>query len=182
MKKIETELSGVLIIEPIVYSDNRGWFSETYNKNSFHNNAINVEFVQDNHSLSMQKGVLRGIHFQNEPFAQTKLVRCTKGRILDVAIDLRKSSQNYKKWIAVELSDENKKQLYIPQGFGHAFLTLTENCEVQYKVDNIYSKEYDRSIIYNDPDISIKWPLEDVILSEKDLKAPRLVDCDVNFK
>lgn len=182
MKKIETELSGVHIIEPIVYSDNRGWFSETYNKKEFHDNNIDVEFIQDNHSLSVQKGVLRGIHFQNEPFAQTKLVRCTKGRILDVAVDLRKSSPNYKKWIAVELSDENRKQLYIPQGFGHAFLTLTDNCEVQYKVDNYYSKESDRSIIYNDPDIGIKWPLVEVILSEKDLKAPRLFDCDVNFK
>ena len=182
MKVTKTSVQGLLIIEPNVYGDHRGWFSETYNENTFHNHGIDIAFKQDNHSFSVQKGVLRGLHFQNDPYAQTKLVRCTKGRIWDVAVDLRKSSPTYLKWVGIELTEDNHKQFLIPQGFAHGFVTLEENCEVQYKVDNVYNKSSDRSIKYNDPTINVKWPVKDVVLSEKDIKAPLLKDSDVNFK
>lgn len=177
----KTEIEGIMIIEPTVHCDKRGWFMETYKKNSFFSIEINIDFIQDNHSFSREVGVLRGIHFQNAPMEQTKLVRCTKGRILDVAVDLRKSSSTYKRWISVELSEDNKKQLFIPKGFGHAFLTLCENVEVEYKVDQYYSSLLDRSIAYNDPELSIDWPNIEIILSEKDFEAPLLCDSDVNF-
>jgi len=182
MKIIKTKIEGLLIIEPIVYADNRGWFMESYNEKVFKDNGIYIDFKQDNHSFSKQKGVLRGLHFQNFPFAQTKLVRCTSGKIWDVAVDLRISSPTYLEWIGVELSLENKKMLLIPQGFAHGFITLEEGAEVQYKVDNFYNKESDRSIYYNDPQININWPLKEVFLSEKDNVAPLLKDSDVNFK
>jgi dTDP-4-dehydrorhamnose reductase/dTDP-4-dehydrorhamnose 3,5-epimerase len=143
--------------------------------------GINIEFVQDNHSMSAQKGTLRGLHFQTNPKAQTKLVRCTKGKILDVAVDLRKRSSTYKQWVGVELSEDNKKQLLIPRGFAHGFLTLTDDVEVQYKVDEYYAPECDRSIRFDDPEIGVDWGIEDPILSEKDLKAPLLEDSDVDF-
>lgn len=181
MKFIKTEIKDLLVVEPNVFGDNRGWFSESYNQQVFKDNGIDITFVQDNHSFSAQKGVLRGIHFQNQPYPQTKLVRCTKGRIWDVAVDLRKSSPTYLKWFGIELTAENHKMLLVPQGFGHGFVTLEENCEVQYKVDNVYDKASDRSIKYNDPQINIDWPIKDVILSEKDIKAPYLKDSDVNF-
>lgn len=181
MKFIKTEIKDLIVVEPKVFGDNRGWFSESYNQQVFKDNGIDITFVQDNHSFSAQKGVLRGIHFQNNPFPQTKLVRCTKGRIWDVAVDLRKSSSTYLKWFGIELTAENHKMLLVPQGFGHGFVTLEENCEVQYKVDNVYDKALDRSIKYNDPQINIVWPIKDVILSEKDIKAPYLKDSDVNF-
>ncbi len=181
MKLIKTSLEGVYIIEPDVFEDERGWFMESYSYKKFKELGIDVEFVQDNHSYSRKKGTLRGIHFQNEPMAQSKLVRCTKGKILDIAVDLRKGSPTYKKWIMVELSEENKRMLFIPKGFGHAFLTLTDDVEVQYKVDEYYSREHDRSIRWNDPDIGIDWPIEDPILSEKDRNAPFLKDSDCNF-
>ncbi|HOI84441.1 MAG TPA: dTDP-4-dehydrorhamnose 3,5-epimerase [Acholeplasmataceae bacterium] len=181
MKFIHTSINNLYVIEPNVFGDSRGWFSEAYNKSVFAKNNINIEFVQDNHSYSAQKGVLRGLHFQNDPFAQTKLVRCTKGKIWDVAVDLRKSSPTYLKWFGLELSAENHKMLLVPQGFAHGFLTLEDNTEVQYKVDNIYDKPSDRSIKYNDPQIGVQWPVIDVILSDKDLNAPLLKDSDVNF-
>lgn len=181
MKFIKTEIKDLLVVEPNVFGDNRGWFFESYNEREFEENGINISFVQDNHSFSAQKGVLRGIHFQNDPYPQTKLVRCTKGRIWDVAVDLRKSSPTYLKWFGIELSADNHKMLLVPQGFGHGFVTLEDNCEVQYKVDNVYDKASDRSIKYNDPQINIDWPIKDVILSEKDIKAPYLKDSDVNF-
>lgn len=181
MKIIETEIEEVLIIEPKVLTDHRGWFTETYSNQEYTKLGINVNFVQDNHSLSIQKGTLRGLHFQKNPKAQTKLVRCTKGKILDVAVDLRRGSSTYKKWVAVELSEENKKQLLIPKGFAHGFLTLTDNVEVQYKVDEYYSSEYDRCIRYDDPDIGIEWGVDNPILSEKDINSPYLKDSDVNF-
>lgn len=131
--------------------------------------------------MSAQKGTLRGLHFQTNPNAQTKLVRCTKGKILDVAVDLRKGSSTYKKWVGVELSDKNKKQLLIPKGFAHGFITLTDNVEVQYKVDEYYAPECDRSIRFDDPEIGVEWEIEDPILSEKDLSAPLLKDSDVDF-
>lgn len=175
-------LSSVKVIEPVIFQDNRGWFYESYNKQAFTNLGLDMEFIQDNHSLSVPKYTLRGIHFQNEPAAQAKLVRCIRGRILDVAVDLRKGSDTYLKWAAVELSAENRKILFIPRGFGHAFVTLEENCEVNYKVDNVYSRPDERSISYDDPQIGIEWP-EDMIplMSEKDANAPLLADCDCNF-
>lgn len=181
MRVIETELPGVLLIEPDVYRDERGWFIESYSYKAFKQFGIDIVFVQDNHSYSKKRWTLRGIHFQNNPMAQSKLVRCTRGKILDVVVDLRKGSPTYKKWIMVELSEDNKRMLFIPKGFGHAFLTLTDNVEVQYKVDEYYSKEYDRSIRWNDPEISIDWPVKDPILSEKDRNAPFLKDSDCNF-
>lgn len=182
MKVIKTIIEDLLVIEPNVFGDSRGWFSESYNKHVYSQNGINIDFVQDNHSYSAQKGVLRGLHFQNDPFPQTKLVRCTKGRIWDVAVDLRKSSPTYLKWFGLELSATNHKMLLVPQGFAHGFVTLVEYTEVQYKVDNIYDKSSDRSIKYNDPDINVLWPVVDVVLSDKDKNAPRLKDSDVNFK
>lgn len=181
MKFIQTEIKDLVLVEPNVFGDNRGWFSESYNEKIFKENGINISFVQDNHSFSSQKGVLRGIHFQNNPYPQTKLVRCTKGRIWDVAVDLRKSSPTYLKWFGIELSADNHKMLLVPQGFGHGFVTLEDNCEVQYKVDNVYDKASDRSIKYNDPQIGIEWPMTDVMLSDKDKNASLLKDSDVNF-
>lgn len=182
MKFINTDIKNLIIIEPNVFGDSRGWFSESYNKNIFEENNIPIDFVQDNHSYSTQKGVLRGLHFQNTPFAQTKLVRCTKGRIWDVAVDLRKTSPTYLKWFGLELSADNHKMLLVPQGFAHGFVTLESDCEVQYKVDNIYDKTSDRSIRFDDPSINITWPVYDVILSDKDKNAPLLKDSDVNFQ
>ena len=181
MKVTKTEIEGLVIIDPDCYGDHRGWFMETYNEAKMKENGIDVVFVQDNHSKSLVKGTLRGLHFQNSPMAQTKLVRCTKGVMLDVAVDLRKNSPTYKKWFSIELTEENKKQLFIPQGFAHGFLTLSDDVEVQYKVDNLYSKEHDRGIRYNDPEIGIDWGSIDPVLSEKDTLSPMLKDCDVNF-
>ncbi|MBU1145341.1 MAG: dTDP-4-dehydrorhamnose 3,5-epimerase [Firmicutes bacterium] len=182
MKFIKTKINDLIVVEPNVYGDNRGWFSESYNEKAFNDNGIHVKFIQDNHSFSSQKGVLRGLHFQNKPFAQTKLVRCTKGRVWDVAVDLRKSSNTYLQWFGLELTAENHKMLFVPQGFAHGFVTLEIDCEVQYKVDNFYDKNSDRSIKYNDSLINVEWPIKDVILSDKDLSAPLLKDSDVNFK
>ena len=181
MKKIETELKGVYIIEPQVFGDHRGYFMETYSTNKFSAIGIDAVFVQDNQSYTAMKGTLRGIHFQNSPYAQSKLVRVTKGAVLDVAVDLRKGSPTYKQWVAVELSEENKRMLFIPRGFGHGFLTLTDNVEFCYKVDNLYSKECDRGIRFDDPTIGVEWGIENPILSEKDSKAPMLEDSDCNF-
>lgn len=181
MNIIKTDIEDVIIIEPKVFGDHRGWFTETYSKEKFKEFGIDIDFMQDNHSLSAQKGTLRGLHFQLNPKAQTKLVRCTKGKILDVAVDIRDGSPTYKKWVAVELTEENKKQLLIPKGFAHGFLTLTDDVEVQYKVDEYYSPENDRSIRYDDPEIGVDWGIEDPILSEKDLNAPLLKDSNINF-
>ena len=182
MKITKTDIEDVLIIEPQVFGDYRGWFCETYSKVKFENSGINIDFVQDNSSFSAKKGTLRGLHFQIAPKAQTKLLRCTKGAIIDVAVDLRKTSKTYKKWVSVELSEENKKQLLIPKGFAHGFITLVDNVEVQYKVDEFYSKETDRSIRFDDPEIGVIWGENiEPILSKKDLNAPLLKDSDVNF-
>jgi dTDP-4-dehydrorhamnose 3,5-epimerase len=139
MKVIKTRFKGLLIVETDIYGDNRGWFTETYTKNKFINNGIDVDFVQDNQSYSAQKGTLRGIHFQTNPKAQSKMIRCTRGVIIDTVVDLRKGSDTYKQWFSIELSAENKKQLFIPKVFGHAFVTITDDVEVQYKVDEFYS-------------------------------------------
>lgn len=179
----KTYLNEVLILSPDVYGDNRGWFYESYNKEVFSKLGIKGEFIQDNHSLSIPKGTVRGIHYQNYPYAQSKLVRCIRGRIFDVAIDLRKKSPTYSKWVGVELSAENKKQLFIPKGFGHIFITLDDNCEVCYKVDAPYNKESEGNIIWNDSEINIQWPknIENIILSDKDKIAPVLKECNCNF-
>jgi len=182
MNIIKTEIEDVLIIEPKVFGDHRGWFTETYSKEKFKEFGIDIDFVQDNQSFSAQKGTLRGLHFQLNPKAQTKLIRCTKGKILDVAVDIRKESPTYKKWVAVELTEENKKQLLVPKGFAHGFITLTDDVEVQYKVDENYSPENDRSIRFDDPEINVDWGIDNPILSEKDLNAPMLSESDANFK
>jgi len=181
MKITETKLEGVLILEPKVFGDSRGWFTETYSKKVLEEYGIDINFVQDNHSFSAQKNTLRGLHFQTNPKAQTKLVRCTKGRILDVAVDLRKNSLTYKQWISIELTENNKKQLLIPKGFAHGFLTLTQDVEVQYKVDEYYSPECDRSIRFDDQELDVDWGNKEPILSIKDLNALFLCDSDVNF-
>jgi len=182
MKFDETFIKDLYVITPNIFGDERGWFSETYNQKEFIKNGINLNFVQDNHSYSLQKGVLRGLHFQTEPFAQTKLVRCTKGRVWDVAVDLRKSSPTYLKWCGIELSEKNHIMFLIPRGFAHGFITLEENSEFQYKVDNFYDKSSDRSIKYNDPVINVIWPNINVILSEKDMNALFLQESDVDFQ
>ncbi|MBR1606709.1 MAG: dTDP-4-dehydrorhamnose 3,5-epimerase, partial [Clostridia bacterium] len=155
MKKLETGLPGVVIIEPQVFGDKRGYFMETYSAGKFAALGIDAVFVQDNQSYSAQKGILRGIHFQNAPYAQAKLVRVTRGAVLDVAVDLRRGSPTYRQWMAVELSEENKCMLFIPRGFGHGFKTLTADVEFCYKVDNPYSREYDRGIRFDDPEIGV---------------------------
>lgn len=181
MKITKTQFKGLLIVETDIYEDNRGWFTESYTKNKFIDQGIDVDFIQDNQSYSAVKGTLRGIHFQINPKAQSKIIRCTRGAIIDTVVDLRKGSDSYRKWFSIELSAENRKQLFVPKGFGHAFLTLTDDVEVQYKVDEYYSKEHDRSIKYDDPEIGINWGIKNPILSEKDLNAPLLRDSDANF-
>lgn len=181
MKKIETNLPEVFIIEPQVFGDHRGWFMESWSKKKLEDLGINVNFVQDNQSFTASKGTLRGIHFQQHPMAQSKLVRVVSGSVIDVAVDLRKESATYKQWVAVELSADNKRQLFIPQGFGHAFLTLSDNVEFLYKCDNLYSRECDRSIRFDDPELNINWGVINPIVSEKDANAPFLKDSDCNF-
>ncbi len=181
MKKIETALPGVYIIEPDVHGDHRGYFMETWSTRNFRELGLDYEFVQDNESFTAQKGTLRGIHFQNAPMAQAKLVRAVRGAILDVAVDLRKGSPTYKKWVGVELSAENKRMLLIPRGFGHGFVTLTDDVEFLYKVDNLYSKEHDRGIRFNDPAIGVEWGVTEPVLSQKDTTSPLLADSDCNF-
>jgi len=181
MKIIPTTIKDLLLLEPDVFQDGRGWFIETYNKNNLQTSGVKTDFVQDNRSFSAVKGTLRGLHFQNNPHAQAKLVCCTKGAVLDIAVDLRKDSPTYKQWLAIELTEENKKQLYIPRGFAHGFLTLTDNTEFFYKVDNYYNKQAERSIRFDDPELGIDWGNINPILSEKDKEAPLLKDCDTNF-
>ncbi|WHY66790.1 dTDP-4-dehydrorhamnose 3,5-epimerase [Neobacillus sp. SuZ13] len=182
MKVIETLLPGVKVIEPNVFGDHRGWFMETYSDAIFEKEGIGIKFVQDNQSFSAIKGTLRGLHYQLNPKAQTKLVRCTKGAIFDVAVDIRKESPTFGKWFGIELTAENKKQLLIPKGFAHGFMTLTNDVEVQYKVDELYAPECDRGIIWNDPAVGIEWPMEiSPVLSAKDEKAPLLTDAENNF-
>ena len=182
MKKIETKLSGVYIIEPQVFGDHRGYFMETWSTKNFDNLGFHYNFVQDNQSYTENKGTLRGIHFQNEPMSQAKLVRVIKGGVLDVAVDLRKGSPTYKQWVAVELTAENKRMLLIPRGFGHGFKTLTESVEFVYKCDNLYSKEHDRGIRFDDLEIGINWgEVNTQLLSAKDENAPLLKDSDCNF-
>ncbi len=182
MKVTETALKGVYVVEPQVFGDARGWFMESWSEKKLAEAGIKVDFVQDNHSFSAQKGTLRGLHYQLNPMCQAKMLRCTRGRIFDVAVDIRKGSPQYGQWVGVELSADNKKQMYIPRGFAHGFITLTDDVEVQYKADNYYAPECDGNIRWDDPAIGIKWPLTPVILSDKDRNAPFLKErLNLNF-
>ena len=163
------EIPDVILITPKVFIDERGFFMETYQKGEFAKARITGEFVQQNHSKSV-KGVLRGLHYQKEPYAQAKLVRCIRGEIFDVAVDIRKRSNTFGKYVSAMLSGENKNMLYIPRGFAHGFEVISDEAEVIYSVDNIYSKESEAGIIWNDSNIKIKWPIKNPILSEKDKK------------
>ena len=176
-KKIETSIDGVYIIEPTVFGDNRGYFMETYSKKDFEEIGLNYDFVQDNQSKS-KKGVLRGLHFQKEN-SQAKLVRCIKGEVFDVAVDLRPGSKTYGKWEGVRLSEENKKMFMIPRGFAHGFLVLSDEAEFTYKCDDIYNPTAEGGLAWNDKDVAIEWPLENIdkdelLTSEKDGKWPTL--------
>lgn len=176
---IQTEIKDVYIIEPTVFGDNRGYFMETYNEKDFSVAGLNYKFVQDNQSSS-KKGVLRGLHFQ-KTYPQAKLVRVLKGEVFDVAVDLRNNSPTYGKWVGVFLSEENKRQLMIPRGFAHGFVVTSEYAEFSYKCDEFYHPEDEGAIIYNDPDIAIKWPnVGEITLSEKDKKHLTLKE--INFK
>ncbi len=174
------EIPGVILITPKVFSDERGFFMESYKESEFKANGINFEFKQDNHSKS-SKNVLRGLHYQLEPYAQGKLVRVITGKIFDVAVDIRKGSPTFGKWVSAELSEDNKKMLWIPPGFAHGFLSLEDNTNVLYKSTNEYNKESERGISWNDPEIGIKWPINNPLLSDKDKKHPILKDADINF-
>jgi dTDP-4-dehydrorhamnose 3,5-epimerase len=181
MKVIDLELEGVKLIEPVAFQDYRGWYMESYSSRTLEEFGINTVFVQDNHLLSLKKGTIRGIHFQNNPKAQAKLLRCTKGKILDIVVDLRKDSPTYKKWLSVELDAESRMQIFIPKGFGHACISLVDDTEVQYKVDELYYPEFDRAIAWNDSEITIDWGTNEPIVSPKDANAPFLKDSDVNL-
>lgn len=177
------DLDGVIEVVPDKFGDDRGFFSEVYNQDVYKANGIDVDFVQDNHSVSAPVGVLRGLHFQLPPFAQAKLVRVVQGAVFDVAVDIRKGSPTFGKWVGLEVSAERWNQLYIPAGFAHGFVTLEPNTAFLYKVSALYSPEHDRSIRYDDPDIGIEWPtdLQNVILSAKDKAAKFLAETDTGF-
>jgi dTDP-4-dehydrorhamnose 3,5-epimerase len=178
---LETALPGVKLIEPDVYGDHRGFFMESYHKERFREHGIGMEFVQDNHSLSAQKGIIRGLHYQLNPRAQTKLVRVVAGAIFEVVVDIRRGSPTFGRWEGFELSAANKRQLLVPRGFAHGFCTLEANTEVLYKVDGTYSPEHDRGLAWNDPALGIPWPVTEPILSEKDSRHPPLANAETNF-
>lgn len=181
MNIIKTKFADAIVIEPKVFGDHRGFFTESYNKELFQQNGIDMDFIQDNHSLSQQPGTLRGMHYQLNDKAQTKLVRVTRGAIYDVIVDIRKGSPTYGQWQGFILSADNKRQLLVPKGFAHGFCTIVENTEVQYKVDELYSPEHDRGIAWNDPALNIDWPFNNPVLSDKDTKHPTLAEADNNF-
>lgn len=183
MKIQNTRLEGVLILEPRRFSDNRGHFAETWNRRTLAENGIETDWVQDNHSLSAEAGTVRGLHFQAPPHAQTKLVRCGRGQLFDVAVDIRKGSPTFGEWVGVDLSPENGLQLLIPAGFAHGFVTRAPDTEIIYKCSDYYSSAADGAVLWNDPDIGIDWGLGDraPVLSEKDEAAPRLVGLNSPF-
>lgn len=181
MKFIKTTLRDAILIEPQVFCDNRGFFLESHSKKIFEENGIRADFIQDNHSLSVERGVLRGLHFQRPPFTQAKLVRVTKGKVFDVIVDLRKNSETYGKWEGFELSSENFQMLFIPKGFAHGFITLEKNTEFQYKCDEYYNKESEGGIAWSDPDLNIDWGFEKPILSDKDKILPGFKDFESPF-
>lgn len=177
MKVIPTELPGVLILEPKVFGDDRGFFMEMFHEKRYADAGIRGPFVQDNYSRSA-KGILRGLHFQ-EPQAQGKLVQVLAGAVYDVAVDVRRGSPTFGKWVAVELSTDNRRQLWIPPGFAHGFCVLSESADFHYKCTALYSPETERGVLWNDPDLGIPWPVSAPLLSGKDAKAPRLKDATV---
>jgi dTDP-4-dehydrorhamnose 3,5-epimerase len=179
-KRLEA-LPEVIVIEPQTFSDERGWFAETYKKSDFESQGVSVEFVQDNHSRSTSRGVLRGLHFQKEPVAQGKLVRCILGQVFDVAVDIRKGSPTYAKWVSSILSADDHKTIWVPRGFAHGVLTMTDIAEILYKTTSEYSPSNDRCVRWNDPTIGIEWPISQPTLSKKDAGAPLLRDVDNNF-
>ena len=173
MNLIKTEIEGLVILKPRIYNDQRGSFMESYNKKNINKLIGNINFLQDNESEST-KGVLRGLHFQNPPYTQAKLVRCLKGSVLDVVLDLRKHSKTYGIFETISLTEENKKQLFIPKGFAHGFIVLSKSAILSYKVDNYYNPESESGIIWNDPDLNIDWKINknEIIVSEKDKNLP----------
>jgi len=175
------EIPEIILIEPEIFGDARGFFMETYKHSDFVQGGINEHFVQDNYSRSA-KGVLRGLHYQKNPNAQGKLVQCLRGKIFDVAVDLRKNSPTFGRWVSADLSEKNGFMLYVPPGFAHGFIVLSASADVMYKCTREYSPKNDRGIIWNDPDLSIRWPMKDPVLSEKDEKHPLLKDADNNFE
>jgi dTDP-4-dehydrorhamnose 3,5-epimerase len=177
LQVIATDIPEILVIEPRVFPDDRGYFLETYQAEKFRAAGIDEPFVQDNHSHSM-RGALRGLHYQ-EPGAQGKLVRCSRGSMWDVAVDIRVGSPTFGKWVGLELSEENKKMLWVPAGFAHGFCSLTDHCDVLYKCTTYYAPAYERGIAWNDPEIGIEWPISNPVLSRKDGAAPRLKDAAV---
>ena len=181
MNVISTELKDVYILEPTVHGDHRGWFMESWSQRTMEEHGLSYQFVQDNHSYSSRKGTLRGLHCQKGEAAQAKLVRCTRGRIMDFVVDVRLGSPTYKKWFSVELSADNFRQLLIPRGFLHGYLSLTDDVEFVYKADNYYNKEADRTILWNDPDLGVDWGISDPIVSEKDAKATVFALSDLDF-
>lgn len=182
MEIVKTDIEGVFILEPRIFKDSRGYFFESFSEREFHEKVDKITFVQDNESCSSY-GVVRGLHFQKPPYAQSKLVRVIKGTVLDVAVDLRKGSLTYGKHVAVELSENNHRQLFIPRGFAHGFSVLSDEAVFLYKCDNFYSPQSEGGIAWNDPDLSIDWriPIDKILLSEKDTKYPRLKDYQTDF-
>lgn len=179
----QTKLPGVLVITPKRFGDDRGFFSESWNKERLVENGVELEFVQDNHSLSRQLGTVRGLHYQTPPHAQAKLVRCGRGALLDVAVDIRKGSPTYAQWMAIELNEDNGKQLLVPEGFAHGFVTLRPDTEIVYKCTDYYAPDCDRAIAFDDPDIGVDWGItrDTAVLSDKDAEAPKLSDADTPF-
>ncbi len=180
MEYTKTEIEGVYIIEPKIFNDARGYFFEAFKQKEFEENVCKINFVQDNESKSSY-GVLRGLHYQKGEFSQAKLVRVIKGKVLDVAVDIRKSSPTFGKHVMVELSEDNKRQLFIPRGFAHGFLVLSKEAIFTYKVDNVYAPQSEASIKFNDPDLGIEWPIDssEVLTSEKDLKGKSFKEADL---
>ncbi|OME70383.1 dTDP-4-dehydrorhamnose 3,5-epimerase [Paenibacillus sp. FSL A5-0031] len=180
MNIMKTKLSGVYLIEPVVHVDSRGFFMEIYNKNSFEKFGLDYSYVQDNFSSSDRKGTIRGMHYQMNPKAQTKLISVIEGEIFDVVVDIRRNSPTFGQWVGEVLSSENKRQILVPSGFAHGFCTLKVKTQVHYKVDEYYSPENDRGIRWNDPEIGIEWPTLEPILSKKDEALPLLKEIDIN--
>ena len=182
MEVIKTAIEGVVIIEPRIFKDSRGYFFESFSQNEFENKVHKINFVQDNESMSSY-GVMRGLHFQRPPYAQSKLVRCVKGRVLDVAVDIRKGSPTFGQHVAVELSEENHRQFFIPRGFAHGFAVLSDMAVFQYKCDNFYAPQSEGALAWDDPDLGIDWriPTDKVLLSEKDRHHSRLRDAERLF-
>lgn len=181
MRLVKTDFDEVSLLEPIIHKDNRGFFFESFNKRQFESIGISYDFVQDNHSTSLKSGTIRGLHYQSTPMETTKMLRVTKGAILEVVADIRIGSPNYGKWISMIISEENKIQVIVPIGFAHGFCTLHDNTEVLYKVDQYYSPENDRGIRWDDPELAIEWPTSNPILSDRDRNLPLLREQDNIF-